>query len=204
MELLDRLPGNDRRGVVVVIVLGIAALLAASLLVWQTRDDDDVAEKKRQPSAPASAPETAPETVLVVAKRGGFEVDAPAGLYGTSLQKGRAVRFSTPNRRLVITVGPSGRSGLKAGHGAEVAGVRAAYPAVKVDRQLRTTWGGRAALRSVGSLRREGGDTLVFSVTTTARGKQTWSAVMFADQRMRPAALARWYQPVLDGFRLLR
>lgn len=193
MGLLDRLPGNDRRGVVV-IALGLATLLAAGLLVWQTRaDDDDVAEKERQ----------APETVRVVAKRGGFEVDAPAGLHGTSLQKGRAVRFSTPNRRLVITVGPSGRSGLKAGHRAEVAGVRAAYPAVKVDRQLRTTWGGRAALRSVGSLRRQGGDTLVFSVTTTARGKQTWSAVMFADRRMRPVALERWYQPVLDGFRLL-
>lgn len=193
MELLDRLPLRDRRSVVVVIVLGAISLLAASLLVWQTWVDEDEGPAAQEPA----------ELVRVVAQRGGFAVAVPSKLTGTSLEKGRVVRFAAPNRRVVVTVGPSGRAGLEAGHLREVAGIRGAYPVVRVDRHLATTWAGHAALRSVGSVRRDRGDSLVFSVTTMAQGKRTWSAVMFADARVKPGALAKWYQPVLDGFGVL-
>lgn len=194
MGLLDRLPGEGRRGVVVAVATGVAALLVASVLAWVTWGAVDGAAS----SVRAADPEAVPQTVRVVSRKGGFWVDAPAQLTGKRI--GRNVRLTTPDTSLVITVGPGPRGSLATAQKRAIADIRRSYDEVRVERRIETTMAGGPAVRSVGVLRHESGTQLVFSVTSTARGKRTWSVVMFAERDIEPDQLARYYDPVLEGF----
>lgn len=199
MGLLDRLPGEGSRGVLVALVTGVVALLASGLLAWHTWGGEDT----DAPTAGATRPSAAaPSLVPVISRQGGFVLTVPAGLEGEQVGD-RSVRLRPTRGDLVVTVGPGVRGSLPRAHAAAVDGIRGAYPEVRVERQVDTRMGGGPALRSVGTVRHESGQQLVFSVTTTARGQRTWSAVMFAQRDLKPRRLKRWYQPVLDGFQPL-
>ncbi|MBD8868294.1 hypothetical protein [Nocardioides donggukensis] len=195
MGLLDRLPGEGVRGVRVAVATGVVAALVSGLLAWLTwglpwDGDPD--------PAPAAGTSVDDGLVRVVSRGGGFALAVPERLTGAKVGKG--IRVARADRSMVITVAPGPRRGLRTAHDAAVSDVEAGYPAVRVERGAEATMGGRDALRSVGSLRRADGQQLVFSVTTTARGRRTWSAVMFADRDVTAKQLRRSYQPVLDGF----
>jgi hypothetical protein len=194
MGLLDRLPGQGRRGVVVAVATGVAALLVASALAWVTWGKDDA------PSSVRAADPTS-GLVRVTSRRGGFRVDVPAQLRGKQL--GRAVRLTTPDSSLVITVGPGPRGSLANAQKKALADIRRSYAQVEVERRIDTSIAGRPAERAVGVLRHRSGTQLIFSVTSTARGKRTWSVVMFAERDIEADQLARFYDPVLDGFAIL-
>ncbi|KAA1429173.1 hypothetical protein [Nocardioides antri] len=190
MGLLDdRLKG--RRGVVVLIVTGVIAAVAAAAIVAWSDDTEDAA-----PNRPRD------KLVEVVSRAGDFAVSAPDVLVGD--QVGRGVKLTSQNDDLVITVAPSSEAGLRAGHAATLDVIRGTYPEMRVDREVGTTMGGLEARRSVGVVRRARGDQVLFSVTTAAQGRRTWSVVLFAARDIDPARLERFYQPVLDGFRVLR
>jgi len=195
MGLLDRLPGQGRRGVVVAIATGVAALLVASWLAWSTWGGEDGASPSVQGEDPSQT------VVRVVSKKGGFSVDAPGDLTGKQI--GPNVRLTSTDRSMVITVGPGPRGSAKQARKAAVSEIRAGYAKVKVERTVDTTLAGGPATRSVGVLRHKSGQQLIFSVTSTARGKRTWSVVMFADRDINAGQLARWYEPVLEGFAIL-
>ncbi|WP_435768405.1 hypothetical protein [Nocardioides sp. SYSU DS0651] len=123
---------------------------------------------------------------------------APPQLVGEKVDRG--VKLSTRAGDIVITVGPTGNKGLRAGHASALEAIRSTFPRVRVERRLRTELGALPARRSVGVVRRARGDQVIFSVTTGVRGRRTWSVVMFAARDVRPARLERFYQPILDGF----
>lgn len=188
----DRLKG--RRGVVVLIVTGvIAALAAAAILAWGGETEDDAA-----PDRKARKGDT---LVEVVSRVGGFAVAAPDVLVGDRAARG--VKLTSQSGDLVITVAPSSETGLRASHASTLENIRRTYAEMRIDREVRTTMGGLEARRSVGVVRRIRGDQVIFSVTTAAEGRRTWSVVMFAARDIDPARLERFYQPVLDGFRVL-
>jgi len=192
MGLLDRwLPGEGRRGVTVAVAVGVVALLAAGLLAWLTLGDDD----------PAGTPPAAAAPVTVVSRAGGFSLAVPGDLTGTRIE--RNVQVATPDKSLLITVGPGPRTSLGSAQRSALDAVRSTYRQVKVERGVTTTLGGLPARRSVGTLARDDGGRLVFSVTTGARDGRTWTVVMFATREVTAEQLDRWYQPVLDGFRAL-
>ena len=84
-----------------------------------------------------------------------------------------------------------------------LAAIRDTYGQVRVADSVSTRLGGLPAQRAVGTLVRKDGGPLVFSVTTGAQGRRTWSVIRSALTRATTADdLDRWYQPVLDGFRL--
>jgi hypothetical protein len=196
MGLLDRLPGEGRRGVLVALATGVVTLLVSGLLAWHTWGGDGDAP------APAAAPTRADDgLVRVVSRKGGFALAVPRQMTGEQL--GRNIRVARPDGSLVITVGPGPRGGLEAAQRAAVAGVEAGYPDVSVSRRTDVRLSGAPALRTVGSLRRGDGTELVFSVTSTTRGQRSWSVVMFAGRDVTARDLRRWYQPVLDGFTVL-
>lgn len=192
MGLLDRWP-KGRPGVVLLIATGvIAALLgtAVALLTWSDGSDD------------AAQRPTRDALVRVVSRAGGFSVDAPGSLVGDRV--GHGVKLKTAAGDLVITAAPSGTGGLVAGHAWALEAIRRTYPKMRVDGEVRTKLGRLPARRSVGVVRRARGDQLIFSVTTGAHGRRTWSVVMFAARDIEAEQLERFYQPVLDGFRVLR
>jgi hypothetical protein len=196
MGLLDRLPGEGRRGVLVAAATGVAALLVASVLAWLTWGGDDAS-----PSAGTVDSAGPSDPVRVVSRKGGFSVDAPAELTGAKV--GPHVRLTTTDKSMVITVGPGPRGSRAAAQKRALSDIRRSYDKVKVERRIATTLGGGPAVRSVGVLRHESGTQLIFSVTSTARGKRTWSVVMFAERDIKPEQLARFYDPVLEGFAIL-
>lgn len=186
----DQLKG--RRGVVVLIVTGvIAAVAAASIVAWGDDTEGDAA-----PNRPRDT------LVEVVSRAGNFAVSAPDVLVGD--QVGRGVKLTSRNDDLVITVAPSSEAGLRAGHAATLEVIRGTYPEMRVDREVDTTMGRLEARRSVGVVRRARGDQVIFSVTTAAQGRRTWAVVIFAAPDIDPARLKRFYQPVLNGFRVLK
>jgi hypothetical protein len=194
MGLLDRLPGEGRRGVTVAVATGVVALMAAGLLAWLTwgRDGD--------PSAAVPPPVSAPAAVTVVSRGGGFSLTVPGDLTGTRL--GRNVRVATADQTLLVTVGPGPRTSVARAQRSALAAIRDTYGKVRVADSVSTRLGGLPARRAVGTLVRKDGGPLVFSVTTGAQGRRTWSVIMFATRDVTAEDLDRWYQPVLDGFRL--
>ncbi len=97
MGLLDRsLPGEGRRGVTVAAAVGVVALLAAALLAGLTLGGGD--------GDSAATPPTGNEPVTVVSRAGGFSVRVPGDLTGT--RNGRSVQVATPDKTLLINVGP--------------------------------------------------------------------------------------------------
>jgi|GEM_PF-5610310 len=195
MGLLDaRLRG--RRGVVALIATGVIAALVGTVLAisfWGDEPDDEAAPPRTRPGD---------TLVEVVSRAGGFAVAAPDVLVGDKVARG--VKLTTRRGDVVITVAPSGDAGLGAGHRSTLQVIRRTYPEMRVDRLVRTTMGGLEARRSVGVVRRLRGDQVIFSVTTAAKGRRTWSVTMFASRKIGQARLERFYQPVLDGFRVLR
>jgi len=183
-------PGESRRGVAV--AAGVAALLAAGLLAWLTLGGD-------KDSAATRPAEDAP--VTVVSRAGGFSLTVPGDLTGS--RNGRSIQVATADKSLLVNVGPGPRRSLADAQASALRAVGQAYRQVRVDRGTRTTLGGLPARRSVGSLARDDGGRLVFSVTTAARDGRTWTMVMFATREVTAEQLDRWYQPVLDGFRAL-
>jgi hypothetical protein len=195
MGLLDRLPGQGRRGVVVALATGVVALLLASGLAWLTWGGDDDA------SPSVRGTDDAPRLVRVVSRKGGFSVDAPAELTGKRI--GRNVRLTSTDKSMVVTIGPGPRGSLKQAQQRAVSDIRRSYAETRVERRVDTTLAGRPARRTIGVVRHKSGQQLLFSVTSTARGKRTWSVVMFADRSIDPDRLEQWYDPVLDGFAIL-
>ena len=194
MGLLDRsLPGEGRRGVTVAAAVGVVALLAAGLLAWLTLGGGD--------EDSAAAPPAGNEPVTVVSRAGGFSVRVPGDLTGT--RNGRGIQVATPDKTLLINVGPGPRRSLPDAQASALRAVKQAYRQVRVERGTATRLGGLPARRSVGTLARDDGGQLVFSVTTAAKGDRTWTVVMFATRDVTTDQLDEWYQPVLDGFRAL-
>ena len=192
MGLLDRwLPGQGRRGVTVAVAVGVVALLAAGL-AWLTLGDDD---------AGGTTPPAVAAPVTVVSEKGGFSLTVPGDLTGA--RNGRSIQVSTVDKTLLINVGPGPRRTLVEAQASALRAVKQAYRQVRVERGVNTTLGGLPARRAVGSLARDDGGQLVFSVTTGARKGRTWTVVMFATREVTAEQLDRWYQPVLDGFRAL-
>lgn len=195
MGLLDRRP-KGRPGVVLLIALGVVAVLIGTTVAILAWGDEEPEGEARPPAGTADA------LVRVISRAGGFAVDAPGALVGDSA--GRGLKLRTGTGDLVITAAPSGTDGLDAGHASALDAIRGTYPEVRVDGEIRTTLGGLPARRSVGVIQRVRGDELIFSVTTGASARRTWSVVMFAASDIKPARLERFYQPVLDGFRVLK
>ena len=194
MGLLDRsLPGEGRRGVTVAVAVGVVALLAAGLVAWLTLGGGD--------EDSAATPPAGNETVTVASKAGGFSLRVPGDLTGT--RNGRSIQVATPDKTLLVNVGPGPRRPLAAAQDSALRAVKQAYRKVRVERGTATRMGGLPARRTVGTLARDDGGQLVFSVTTAAKGGRTWSVVMFATRDVTEDQLERWYQPVLDGFRPL-
>ena len=194
MGLLDRsLPGEGRRGVTVAAAVGVVALLAAGLLAWLTVGGGD--------EDSAANPPAGNEPVTVMSRSGGFSVRVPGDLTGA--RNGRSIQVATPDKTLLINVGPGPRRSLGDAQASALRAVKQAYRQVRVERGTATRLGGLPARRSVGTLARDDGGQLVFSVTTAAKGGRTWSVVMFATRDVTADQLDRWYQPVLDGFRAL-
>jgi hypothetical protein len=194
MGLLDRsLPGEGRRGVTVAAAVGVVALLAAGLLAWLTLGGGD--------GNSAATPPAADEPVTVVSRAGGFSLSVPGDLTGT--RNGRSIQVATTDKTLLMNVGPGPSRPLAEAQASALRAVKQAYRKVRVERGTATTMGGLPARRSVGTLARDDGGQLVFSVTTAAQGGRTWSVVMFATRDVTARQLDRWYQPVLDGFRAL-
>lgn len=196
MGLRDLFEG--RRGLVRLIAVGVIAAVVGTtvaIIAWGGRSEDrsDAARDVDVTSGDA--------LVAVVSRPGGFVVEAPEVLVGDRV--GRGVKLTTRPGDLVITVAPSGSDGLAAAHESTLGAIQSTYSDVRVDGRVRTTMGGLRARRSVGAIARESGDELIFSVTTAARGRRTWSVAMFAARGIKPARLERFYQPVLDGFRVL-
>lgn len=195
MGLLDRLPGQGRRGVVVAIATGVAALLIASWLAWITWGGEDGASPSVQGKDPSQT------TVRVISRKGGFSVDAPADLTGKQI--GPNVRLISTDKSMVITVGPGPQGSAQEARKSAVSDIRDSYAKVTVERTVDATLAGGPATRAVGVLRHKSGQQLIFSVTSAARGERTWSVVMFADRDIDAAQLKRWYDPVLEGFAIL-
>lgn len=198
MRLLDRFEG--RRGVVQLIVIGVIAAAvgtAVAIFAWGGQsDDDDQRAAAERTTGPGDT------LVEVVSRPGGFSVQAPDALVGD--EAGQGVKLTTQRGDVVITVAPTGASGLGPGHQSTLDAIRSTYAEMRVDQEVRTVMGGLDARRSVGTVRRDRGDQIIFSVTTAANDSRSWSVVMFAATDVDPARLERFYQPVLDGFRVLR
>lgn len=197
MRLLDRWP-RGRDGVFLGVAVGVvAALLASAAAVYSLSDRTD--DTTRATAAPSR-----PERPLtpVVSRAGGFAVRVPSDLVGTKVPRG--TRLSTRSKDIVTTIGATGRQGLRAGHVTALESLHRTFPRMRVEKTVRTTLGGLPARRSVGVVRRARGDSVIFSVTTGARGRRTWSVVMFAARDVTPDRLRRYYQPVLDTFHLVK
>lgn len=198
MRLLDRWP-RGRQGVLLALAVGVVAALlgsAAAVYTW-----GDQAEEDARPATVNTPARSGDTLVPVVSRAGGFSVTAPDQLVGDQLERG--VKLSTKSGDIVITVGATGRTGLRAGHASALDAIRSTFPKVRVEKAVRTELGGLPARRSIGVVRRARGDDVIFSVTTGVSGRRTWSVVMFAARDISPARLERFYQPVLDGFRPL-
>jgi len=188
-----RLPNPSLPRRAATIAVAVVALLAAGLLAWLTLGGGD--------QESAATPPAGREPVTAVSRAGGFSVRVPGDLTGA--RNGRSIQLATPDKTLLINVGPGPRRSLADAQASALRAVRQAYQQVRIDRGTTTTMGGLPARRSVGTLARDDGGQLVFSVTTAAKGGRTWSVVMFATRDVTADQLDRWYQPVLDGFRAL-
>ena len=175
------------------ITVAVVALLTAGLLAWFTLAGRD------EGSAASPAAQAGPSSV--VSRAGGFSLRVPSDLTGS--RNGRGVQLTTPDKTLLINVAPGPRRPLAAAQASALRAVKQAYRQVRVERGTATRMGGLPARRSVGTLARDDGGQLVFSVTTAAKGGRTWSVVMFATRDVTAPQLDEWYQPVLDGFRAL-
>ena len=196
MRLLDRWP-RGREGVTLALAVGvIAALLGSAAAVYTFSDKKEGAD-----AATATRSRSGEPLIPVVSRAGGFALQVPADLVGTKLKRG--VKLSTQSGDVVLTVGSTGRQGLRAGHATALDAIRRTFPKMRVEKNLRTRLGQLPARRSVGVVRRARGDGVVYSVTTGVSGQRTWSVVMFAARDIDPDRLERYYQPVLDSFVLV-
>ena len=182
MGLLDRsLPGEGRRGVTVAAAVGVVALLAAGLLAWLTLGGGD--------EDSAATPPAGNDPVTVVSRAGGFSVRVPGDLTGT--RNGRGIQVATPDKTLLINVGPGPRRSLPDAQASALRAVKQAYRQVRVERGTATRLGGLPARRSVGTLARDDGGQLVFSVTTAAKGGRTWTCLLYTSPSPRDGLLSR-------------
>ena len=175
------------------ITVAVVALLTAGLLAWVALAGGD--------GDSAATPAAQDGPLSVVSRAGGFSLRVPTDLTGT--RNGRGVQLATPDKTLLINVAPGPRRSLPDAQASALRAVKQAYRQVRVDLGTSTRMGGLPARRSVGTLARDDGGQLVFSVTTAATGGRTWSVVMFATRDVTADQLDEWYQPVLDGFRVL-
>lgn len=199
MRLLDRWP-KGREGFALALAAGvIAALLGAAAAVYTWGESGGGDEPSATPTTETATTRSGDALIPVVSRAGGFSVTAPEALVGDELAKG--VKLSTQSGDIVITVGSTGREGLATGHTSTLQAIRANFPQVRVEKAVPARLGSLQGRRSIGVVRRDRGDDVIFSVTTGVLQRRTWSVVMFASRAISPERIEQFYQPVLDGFR---
>ena len=115
MRLPD--PSLPRRAAT--IAVAVVALLAAGLLAWLTLGGGD--------EDSAATPPAGNEPVTVVSRAGGFSVRVPGDLTGA--RNGRSIQLATPDKTLLINVGPGSAPLARRCPGLRPAGGEAGLPA---------------------------------------------------------------------------
>ena len=171
-------------------VLGVLAVaVAAVLAVVELWPRDHVA------AAPAT-----PRSHAFVSKAGGFSVRVPQG---TQVRRhGRTARFSSPDRSVVVSVGPAGPGPVTAASGELVGQVRHAYTQVQVLGRRTNRVDGRRALTTYGRAR-SGSVPLRFAVVVVAAEPRTYALTTFTSADSQPRAVVPVVNTLTRSFHVL-
>ncbi len=173
----DRLTvGLGVAGVVAVVV----AVVLAAMALWPQQD--------RVTPAPRT-----PRTHAFVSHAGGFSVRVPQGTQAS--RNGRTARFASPDRTLVVSVGPAGPGPVAASTRRLVARVRQTYAQVRVLGHRSDRVDGRRALTTYGRASNADQVSLRFAVVVVAARPHTYALTAFTAGDSDPRTVV----PVVTG-----
>lgn len=168
-------------------VLGVLAVLVAGVLavveLWPRSDDVSSA--------------AAPRSHTFVSTAGGFSVRVPQG---TQVRRdGPTARFSTPDRSVVMSVGPAGPGPVAAASRRLVTRVRQTYAQVEVLGRRPNRVDGRRALTTFGRAR-SAGVQLRFAVVVVAAKPHTYALTTFTSADSEPRTVVPVVNAVTRSF----
>ncbi len=117
------------------------------------------------------------ESSRFVSRAGGFSLRVPTGM--KAARTGRTARFTSLDKRLVVSVGPAGAGPVKAASAGLLRQFRATYPRVEVLGRRAEKVDGRRALTTYGRVRNADKVALRFVVVVVAAKPRTFAMTAF-------------------------
>ena len=177
-------------------VVGVLALVAAGWLGLRALDEPGAADAASSAAGPAGGAKVPMRTHG--SPKGGFTVSAPASFRVE--RKSEVLSLVSRDRRIVVTVGPGPAGSLESAHAALGDAVVASYDGANLEVTERIRIGGQPALRTVGSVARDGTGLLV-SLTTVRDGRRILDATAFASRDLSAGRVSRLLTPTVDSLR---
>jgi hypothetical protein len=185
-------PGRDPKFLGFV-ALAVVAMLAAGLFGYVTfRGGDGTADQ----AAPVSA-----DTSTFVSRAGGFSVAVPRGLQVT--RSGSSARLTSPDRDLVVSVGPIAGGRLSEATRTLLETVRRGYPVMKLLRGEHQRVDGRRGISIYGQVRNAKGVPLRFVVVTVPARHHNFAVTAFVAHDSDPTAVLPRVDAIVNGFHVL-
>jgi hypothetical protein len=173
-------------------VVGVLAVVAGVVLAIVTLWPDDEPTKPTAQHHPATP---------YVSRAGGFSVQVPKALTATG--NGPTARFTSADRTLVVSVGPSSRAPLRAASGLLVQRIRATYAQVRVLGHRTDRVDRRRALTTYGRARNGHQAALRFVVTVVAARPRTYALTVFTAAGSDPARVVPVVNRLVGSFHVL-
>lgn len=180
------------------VVAGVVALLLAATMVWVSYESTTA---RAEPEAAPSPAVDVERTQRVVSRKGGFRVTAPEEL--AVKRQRRAVSLSTPDKSVVVNVGPGPVGSLSRASRVFVSTIRSEYSSFERLGTDRLRVDGRPAVSVAGLVTNREGVRLRFVATTVQARPRSYTIAAFTAADSAPSAVLPVVNAVVNGFHVL-